>query len=180
MNPIRRTTADAGVFQDHACAEAALQQLQQIGFPMDRVSLITQHQSQGDVREDSPAEFSRHETLKHLERGAIEGGEIGGLVGLLMGAATLFLPGIGSVVMLGATPALIGMFAGGFYGSVSGGLLGATINSNIPPQSAKLYAERLKQGQDLVVVEGTDAEIQQAESVLKLQQIQDWVEYHTL
>ncbi len=179
MNSIRPTGA-AGVFPDHACAEAALQQLKQNGFPMDRVSLITQYKDQDDAREDSPAEFNRHETIKHLEHGALEGGEIGGLVGLLIGAASLFIPGIGSVVMLGATPALIGMLAGGFYGSVSGGLLGATVNSNIPPEHAKLYAERLKQGQNLVVIEGTDAEIQQAESVLKQKQIQDWVVYHTI
>ncbi|MEH2409507.1 hypothetical protein [Nostoc sp.] len=82
--------------------------------------------------------------------------------------------------MAGARTASVGLATGAFYGAVAGGLLKAVIGTNIPDEQVKLYSERLAQGQYLIVLEGTNDELQQAQTVLKTQGIQDWIIFDTL
>ena len=46
-------------------------------------------------------------------------------------------------------------------------------------EQQKLYSEHLAQGHYLVMIDGSDEEIEQAESLLSQQGIQDWYVYAT-
>jgi hypothetical protein len=104
---------------------------------------------------------------------------LGGIGGLLAGLGTLAIPGLGSIAVAGTQAALAGTFAGGFYGAGAGGIMGAVIGNGVSQEQAKAYSDRLSQGDYLLMFDGTDDEIQRAESVLVAQGIQDWGVYKT-
>ncbi|MEH2408079.1 MAG: DUF1269 domain-containing protein, partial [Nostoc sp.] len=92
---------------------------------------------------------------------------------------TLAVPGVGSLV-LATEAASVGLATGTFYGAVAGAILGAAIGTDISDEQVKRYREQLAQGQYLIVIEGTNDELRQAETVLKPQGIQDWIIFDTL
>lgn len=170
----------AGVLPDLQATESALNQLKNSGFPMNKVSIVTQHVSQDNQSIRSHDEFARQKNLEWLEHGVIAGGTLGGITGLLMKLSFLAIPGVGSVAIAGSGVAIVGMLVGVFHGSASGTLLGGTIGSNITSEQIKLYTEQLMQGHYLVVVESTTDEIGQAKSILRARGIQNWGVFYTL
>jgi len=89
----------------------------------------------------------------------VTGGAVGGLTGLLVGLGALAIPGIGPVMLAGATAtALASSFWRGDC-AAAGGLLGALVGLGIPEERARVYNSRLSQGDYLVIVDGTDDEI---------------------
>jgi hypothetical protein len=96
---------------------------------------------------------------------------VGGVVAAL---TTLAFPAFSGAVVL------VGMATGAFYGAISGGLLGGEGGVEISETQAQHYEGLLAQGHYLLTVKGTDAEIDQAESVLKAANIQDWMIFNTL
>lgn len=68
---------------------------------------------------------------------------------------------------------------GGGIGAAGGGLVGALIGWGIPEDRAKYYDELVSQGRYIVLMEGTQAEINGAEAILKNRRIQDWGVYGT-
>jgi hypothetical protein len=164
-----------GIFPNRQDTESALNELQNSDFPMEKVSVVAKDVSENDEMAQSQSEFVREQTLKGLGSGAVAGGALlGGLGGLLAGLGTLAVPGVGSIAVAGAQAALAGTFAGGFYGAGAGGIIGAVIGNGVSHEQAKAYSDRLSKGDYLVMIDGTDEEIQRAESVLKAQGIQDW------
>ncbi|MGF1675438.1 MAG: YsnF/AvaK domain-containing protein [Rivularia sp. (in: cyanobacteria)] len=96
------------------------------------------------------------------------GGALGGITGLLVGLGTLAIPGIGPIMFAGAeATAIATTLAGGAIGAATGGLVGALIGLGIPEEKAKVYSDRVSGGSFLVMVTGTDAEVQRAESIMR-------------
>ncbi|WP_295616706.1 hypothetical protein [Chamaesiphon sp. GL140_3_metabinner_50] len=168
-----------GMFPDLQQIESALSQLQAIGFPMDRVSVVTPETETatptvGDITPvvQSESEFSRDDSTRssgQIARGAAEAGAAGSVVGgVVAGLTTLAFPAFSGAVVL------IGMAAGAFYGAVSGGVLVGGTDNHITTEQTKHYTNFLQQGHYLVSIDGTQAQISQAESVLKGANIQDW------
>jgi hypothetical protein len=90
------------------------------------------------------------------EIGAIAGGALGGVSGLLVGlnVVTLAIPGIGEVVaavdlltVLGAT------LLGAGIGALGGGIVGALVGLGLPEHEAHVYAEGVKRGNILITVQ---------------------------
>lgn len=179
-NPIRHNhRRSVGVFPNRHAAEQALYELRDSGFPMDRVSVVTREGGRTD--EIAGAEVSDRVGNKADEGatvGALSGGALGGLTGLLVGLGTLAIPGVGPIMLAGATAtALATTLAGGAIGAVTGGLLGALIGLGIPEDRARVYHDRIAQGGYLVIVDGTDAEIARAETILHRRGIEDYGVY---
>lgn len=63
---------------------------------------------------------------------------------------------------------------------MAGAILGAAIGTNISDEQMKRYRERSAQGHYLIVIEGTNNEIYQAETILKTQGVRDWIIFDTL
>jgi hypothetical protein len=169
-----------GVFPNRQDTESALNELKNSDFPMDKVSVVARDVSKDDEMAESESEFVREQTVKGLGSGALAGGALlGGIGALVAGIGALTIPGLGSVVLVGAQAALAGTLAGGFYGAGAGGIIGAVIGNGVSHEQAKAYSDRLSNGDYLVMIDGTDEEIHRAESILGGQGIQDWGVYNS-
>ncbi len=170
-----------GVFSNRRDAEVALRELRDSKFPMDRVSVITRDSDRrddiagADVRDEVRDARTDNLADEGAKTGAIAGGAFGGLTGLLVGLGTLAIPGIGPIMLAGATATAIATtLAGGAIGAVAGSLLGGLIGLGIPEEEARGYNERVSRGHYLIMVEGTDEEISRAQAILSNRGIEDW------
>lgn len=168
-----------GVFADRHAAERALQELSSSGFNMNRVSVIARD---GDRESNiAGAEVSDQVGNKAddgAKVGAVSGGVLGGLTGLLVGLGTLAIPGVGPIVLAGeVATALATTAAGGAIGAAAGGLVGALVGLGIPEERARVYNDRVSQGGYLVIVDGTEQEINRAEAILQRGGIEEYGVY---
>lgn len=170
-----------GTFASRREAELALQELKDSGFPMNNVSVIAHDAERGD--EIADVDVHDHVGNKADEgatRGALAGGTLGGLTGLLVGLGSLAIPGVGPIMLAGATAtALATTAAGGALGAAAGSLIGTLVGLGIPEDRAREYNDRLGRGHYLVMVDGTDAEIRRAEIILNTRGIEEWGVYDT-
>jgi uncharacterized membrane protein len=155
-----------GVFSTRAQAEAALAELKESNFPINQVSVIAK---------DGELPVADNKAQEGTTIGAIAGGTVGGVVGLIIGLGTLAaIPGVGPVAFLGAAAtALATTLTTGVLGATAGGLLGALIGYGIPEDQAKVYHDRIHRGEYFVMVEGSEADIRQAEAVFSRWQIHE-------
>jgi hypothetical protein len=151
---------------------------------MDRVSVITRDADKqndiagADVREDVHERTEGNKADEGATKGALAGGTLGGLTGLLVGLGTLAIPGIGPIMLAGATATAIATtLAGTAIGAVTGGLLGSLIGLGIPEERARVYHDRISRGDYLILVEGTDDDIRHAEAILRKGGIEEWGVY---
>ncbi len=173
-----------GTFSNHSEAEKALHELRDSGFSMNQVSIVGQ-----DINHNAVAGANSGDKLADLDRdtkadegaktGAVTGGTVGGLTGLLVGLGLVAIPGVGPVMLAGAgATALATTLAGGAIGAATGGILGGLVGLGIPEDRARNYSDRVDQGDYLVMVTGTDEEIQHAQSILSPRGINDWGIYN--
>ncbi|MBW4671250.1 MAG: histidine kinase [Cyanomargarita calcarea GSE-NOS-MK-12-04C] len=158
-----------GVFTNRRDAEHALHELRDSSFPMDKISVVAQNtDGDSDIAGAEVREKVGDKSDEGAKVGAVSGGALGGLTGLLVGLGTLAIPGIGPIMLAGATAtALATTLAGVGIGAAAGSLLGALVGLGIPEERARIYNERVERGQYLVMIDGTDAEIAKAEAILR-------------
>ncbi|MEC4984447.1 MAG: DUF1269 domain-containing protein [Oscillatoria sp. PMC 1068.18] len=166
-----------GVFPSREATEDALHQLRGMGFDMERVSVIARD-ADGNNR-IADAEVHDHHLGNKADEGAATGaatgGALGTLAGLLVGLGFLAIPGVGPIMFAGAqATALATTLAGTAIGAAAGGMVGALIGLGIPEERAKVYSDRVSQGDYLVMVTGSDAEIRRVEPILVNRGIEEW------
>jgi LytS/YehU family sensor histidine kinase len=167
-----------GIFVNYRTAEKALHVLSDSGFLMDQVSVIARNQDNVEPVAGTEISMIGNKADESAVAGAATGGTLGILTGLLVGMGIVVLPGVGPVLLGGmAATALATALSGGAIGAVAGGLLGGLIGLGIPEERAKIYSDRITRGEYMVMVEGTVAEIRQAEAILLQQGIQEWGVY---
>jgi hypothetical protein len=177
-----------GTFPTYGAAETALHDLRDSNFPMDRVSVVGRDMNATDdmggasvgERLSTASERANDETHADdgAKTGALAGGAFGGLTGLLVGLGAVAIPGVGPVMLGGAlATALATTISGGAIGAAAGGVVGALAGLGIPEDRAKVYGDRLSRGEYLVMVEGSEAEIHQANLILSRQGVEEWGSY---
>jgi len=123
----------------------------------------------GGVNPDSPAAGRAGQVQESMENRtdaagtAVAGAGLGGLAGLLVGAAALAIPGVGPFIAAGPVAAVLG---GMMAGSAAGGVIGALSSVGVPEEYARDYAARIEEGQSLVSVRTTPANRAVIEQVL--------------
>jgi hypothetical protein len=172
-----------GTFANIQQIELALDRLKSSGVDMNNVSVVVP-QTDSDSSQlkalTAPTLHSEHEftgssKVESIEQGAAKAGAVGTVVGGVVAAlTTLAFPAFSGAVVL------VGMATGAFYGAVSGGLLGGEGGLEISETQAQHYEDLLAQGHYLLIVKGSDNEIDRSESVLKNVNIQDWMIFSTL
>ncbi|MEB3216111.1 MAG: DUF2382 domain-containing protein [Nostocales cyanobacterium 94392] len=156
----------AGLFYSRNEAEAAVRGLKDAGFHEDSISVIARDADQIDGVETRQDIGNKAD--EGAAAGALTGGALGGITGLLVGLGTLAIPGIGPIMFAGAeATAIATALAGGAIGAATGGLVGALIGLGIPEEKAKVYSDRVSGGSFLVMVTGTEAEVQRTESIMR-------------
>ena len=150
-----------GVYKNMAAAEEAVRQLDKGGFPIKQISIIGQ---------DLQSEKEVHgfiTTGDVAKSGAGTGAWMGGLFGLLIGAAFIWVPGFGPLMAAGPfAAALLGGIEGAVAGAAGGGLLGALAGWGVSKQHIVKYEEHLKSGKYLVIAHGSQAEVEKAKNIL--------------
>ena len=165
-----------GVFATKQNVEFALSELKDSGFPMDKVSVIAKDENSQPQKGTNLKKRPGHEVAKGVGIGSLTGTVFGILAGLLVSVSELTIPGIGTIMAAGTiVETLATTFAGGGIGAVSGGVIGAFSGLGIPGNQAKVYSDRLAQGDYLILVEGKSDEVMRAEMILLNERgIKEW------
>jgi hypothetical protein len=161
VSDMAQDDAIVAVYQTHADAEGAVQELQRAGFDMKKISIVGKDYH---TEEHVVGYYNTGDRMKYWGK---LGAFWGGIWGLLVGAAFFFVPGIGPVLVAGPLAAWI---VGALEGAVVvGGLsaIGAALFSiGIPKDSVLKYDVALKANQFLLVGHGTADEIVKARDIL--------------
>jgi uncharacterized membrane protein len=147
-----------GVFDDRVSAEAAVNQLTQLGFGQQDITVLMSDQTRAK-------EFGVTNKTKAPEgaaAGATAGGVIGAIVAGLIAVGSIAVPG-GILV----TGPLVAALAGAGVGGAAGTLVGALVGAGIPEHEAKALGERIKTGGILVGVHAEGERADYAKKVLK-------------
>jgi uncharacterized protein (TIGR02271 family) len=139
----------AGIFENRADAERAVEDLKGAGFDQNKIGLVTQDKQ---ANQQLAEEHGTHST-----EGAVAGGLIGGTAGALLAATgALVIPGVGPFLSAG-------ILATSLVGGAAGWLVGGLAGLGIPREEAQYYEERVHGGATLVTVDATgrDAEARQ-------------------
>lgn len=148
--------ATVAVYDSHEKALSALQALQKSGFPMKEVSLV----GKAEVIDD------------HLHVNALNtaiaapvaiSATIGPVVGVLTGAGIFAIPGFGFLYGAGAA---LGALAGFDFGLIGGTIISVLTTLGLKKEKVK-YEEHIKSGKFLVIVQGSNEEIENAEHILR-------------
>lgn len=165
-----------GVFSSHRETEKALTELRNAGFDMNRVSVIAKDaDSKGEIAGIDVHESADNKADEGATKGALTGGTLGGLTGLLVGLGLVAIPGIGPIMLAGASATAIATtLAGTALGAAAGSLIGALVGLGIPEEEAKAYNDRVARGDYLILLDGSETEVAKAETILSRGGIQDW------
>lgn len=152
-----------GVYDTMVQAEWAVHELDHRGFPMQQVSIVTRNLESGSKTHGFIS--VGEDRTKHS---AVTGTWVGGLFGLLMGAAFLWVPGFGPLLVAGrlATLLLAGI-EGALAGAATGGLLGALVNWGVAEEHIFDYEKMVKSGKYLVIAYGNPDQVANAYTILQ-------------
>jgi uncharacterized membrane protein len=171
-----------GVFRSRREAENGLNALRNSGFAMDKVSVLAKDADRNqeiagvEVQDrNQMKDRGDNEAQEGAGIGAVAGTALGGVGGLLVGLEALIIPGAGPFLAAGTVATTL---AGAGIGAAGGAIVGALTGLGIPEEEAKAYNERVSQGDYLVMVEGTEAEIDRAGSLLRDRGVERWNVYN--
>ncbi len=146
-----------GVFTTRKDAEDVTYQLRNEGYDLDNVSIIsrdgTSTTSSESYNDDARA------TNDNISDGVTAGSVLGGVAGLLIGAGTFAVPGLGVI-------AAAGPLAGLISGAVTGGIVGALVDLGLPENESKQYADDIKTGKVFLSITTDDENIDSIQSIL--------------
>lgn len=142
-------------------AEDAVSKLIEGGLPADALSIIGK---------DMQCEKQVHgfvtscDVAKKTAKGSAW---FGGLFGVLAGAAVMWIPGAGPLVVAGSLAStLLGGAEGAVAGAAAGGVLGWLSALGIEKKHIVKYEDHLKAGRYLLVVNGSVEDLKKADGIL--------------
>lgn len=132
-----------GIFDSYANASDALEGLKNSGFAIDQMSLLG---TDSDEMRGVVSHVVDTEKPDKLIGNLSIAGAIGGL---LIGLASVAIPGTGALVLAGP---LLGAVSGAAAGGALGAIAGALAHFDVPETEAKIYQTHLTAGKVLVAV----------------------------
>lgn len=148
-------------YKSHDEAEAAIKELQQSGFDMNKLSIVGRDYL---TEKHVVGYYNAGDRMKFWGK---MGSLWGGLLGFLVGSGFFLIPGIGLLLVAGP---LVGMIVGALEGGVVvGGLsaLGAGLYSlGINKDSIAKYETALKNGKFVVIIHSSDEETDHAREII--------------
>jgi hypothetical protein len=133
----------AGTFTTRAEAERAAAQLEALGIPRDRITLLSPG---GDPHRVPTDEGERPGTGAAI--GAVVGVGTGAAVGFPLGAAvSMMVPGLGPIIASG----IIGALLFGAGGAAVGATLEESLVAGMPRDDLFLYEDALRRGRSVVI-----------------------------
>jgi len=139
-----------GVFNSRKDAEQAVTQLRQQGFSTEEINIVSKKKGEG----------GKEYVDDDISDGALTGGTLGGIGGLILGAGALAIPGVGPIIAAGPIAAALS-------GAVAGGLAGGLIDWGIPAEVSRHYEHEVAEGGTLAVIRTTQQKVDQAAQILR-------------
>ncbi len=147
------TSAVFGIFDQQSDLERSVNQLKATGFRQADISCLLPGMTSMSG-ESGMAHEKSTKTPEGVATGATTGFALGGILGWLVGAGSLAIPGIGPLVAAGP---ILGAIAGAGIGTAVGGVGGALVGYGIPEYEAKRYEEQIRDGAYLLSVHVDDS-----------------------
>ena len=160
-----------GLFRSRRRATQAFDELKNTGFPMNKISAITQYPPQGQPTDGVGKSRLSLTAGEGAAAGAVVGARIGGSLALVAGLGALLVPGFGQAL---AVETLLITLGGSAASAATGSFVGAIRGWFLPQEVALFYNDEISKGVYLVTVEGTEHEIRRAETILTRWGIQEW------
>jgi len=135
-----------GTFDSEREATRAIDQLKDLGYSNDQISVVAKNKDDVAGIEESTGTH----VADGAATGAVTGGALGGIGGLLVGLGLLAIPGVGPLLAAGPIAATL---SGAALGAGAGGLVGALIGLGVPEDEARLHEGSLNAGKILVIVD---------------------------
>ncbi|MDD4600951.1 MAG: general stress protein [Negativicutes bacterium] len=158
-----------GIFNSRQDAEKAVSQLRNNGFNTEEINIVSKNDKQN---KDESKTYD-----DDISDGALTGGTLGGIGGLLLGAGVvasvgaMAIPGIGPIIASGPIAAAIG-------GAVAGGVAGGLIDWGIPAEASQRYEKSVAKGGILAVIRTNAGKVDTAAQILRQYGATD-IESHT-
>lgn len=173
------TQRGVGVFSDQQALERVLHELKAANFPLENVSVIAQQLEKGQFEDAQLSDRVGDQKVRSAVGIATDAATTATWGTILVGLTSLAIPGAGPILAAGSlgVALLTGLAGTGLGTAAFANLTKALTKLGIPEEDARVYSEHLNRENYLVIVEGTEEQIQQAESLLNRQQIQDWAVY---
>ncbi len=154
----------SAVFPTHQAAEEAVRKMGEAGLPIKQVSILGQNLQ-------STEKVHGFVTTGDVAKGAAGvGAWVGGIFGLLVGAAFLWIPGVGPLIVAGPFVAsLIAGLEGAVLGAAGGALVGALIGYGVSRDKALKLDASIKAGSYVVLMHGSEDEANRAKDLLGTQ-----------
>jgi hypothetical protein len=134
-----------GVFEHVDAAQAAMKDLESVGYAHEDISLVMQQPG-------SPPEIGAGETK--ADQGMVAGVSAGAVLGGIAGLAALAIPGVGAILAAGPIAAALGALGG----AALGGLVGSFTGLGVPSEQAKEYEQAVRAGGVVVAVKVANRE----------------------
>ena len=158
---MNKNNSIVAIYPSHTAAEAAVKELQQSGFDMQKLSIVGR-----DYHTDEHV-VGYYNTGDRMKVWGKSGAFWGGFWGLLFGSGFFWIPGLGPILAAGPVVSwLVGALEGA---AVVGGLsaLGAGLYSmGIPKDSILQYETAIKTDKFVLVAHGSVEEIIRAKGIL--------------
>lgn len=153
-----------GIFDSYSYAETAAKQVKDKGLRTDDISIVAKQGEEDTTSDDrrATATMGTHGGAKNdnISDGVVTGGVLGGLAGLLIGAGSMVIPGLGIVAAAGPITGLLS-------GAVTGGIVGGLIDLGIPENRSKQYETDIKAGKVLFSMRTDEDKIDRIATILR-------------
>lgn len=154
-----------GIFDSYSHAETAARQVKDRGLRTDDISIVAKHgeENSGEVNgRGTTATMGRggSATNDNISDGVVTGGILGGLAGLLIGAGSMVIPGLGIIAAAGPITGLIS-------GAVTGGIVGGLVDLGIPENRSRQYETDIKAGKVLFSMRTDEDKVDSVASILR-------------
>jgi uncharacterized membrane protein len=143
-----------GVFDRVDFAEKAAREIKERGLRTDDISILAKNSDENEVGDGGGM------VNDNISNGAVTGGVIGGLAGLLIGAGMVAIPGLGIIAAAGPITGLIG-------GAATGGIVGGLVDMGIPEKEGKRYESDVKSGKIVFTMRTEEDKVDSVSGILK-------------
>lgn len=153
-----------GIFNSHNDAETAARMVKDAGLRTSDISIVVKQSSDTDQSDYNVGGVNA--TMKtggvndNISDGVITGGVLGGLAGLLIGAGSMVIPGLGIIAAAGPITGLLS-------GTVTGGIVGGLVDLGIPENKSREYESSIREGKILWSMTTDEQYIDEVETILK-------------
>lgn len=152
------------IFDDYSKAENAAREIKEKGLRTDDISIVAKDRDESNGNTTETTGFNMGVNPRgvndNISNGVISGGILGGLAGLLIGAGSMVIPGLGIIAAAGPITGLLS-------GAVTGGIVGGLVDLGIPENKSRQYETDIKAGKILFSMKADDDNVSSISSILR-------------